>query len=279
MSTAQARPFLKWAGGKARALSQLKPLLPSGVLDCRYYEPFVGGGAMFFDLQPCSAVLCDINPHVVNAYKCVRDNPVGVHEYIEAMVPHLNEPYYYTVREWHNDNAHMTPEQKAAVFIFLNKTCYNGLYRENKKGEFNVPAGKIGGYFEAPKFGGKGGFKAASEALRAAEVWEGPFTETMQNVSRGDFAYLDPPYDTLHEKDNFTDYTKSGFGKEHHHKLLLECEGINRRGGKFMQSNADTKYVRELYKDFRIDEIQVPRSINSKGNGRGCVTELVIRNY
>jgi DNA adenine methylase len=266
------KPFLKWAGGKQKVLSSLVELLPSNVRDCRYVEPFVGGGAMFFRLEPETAVLGDVNERLVCCYRQVRDNVEGVLELLEPMAAENSAERYAMRRNWFNAS---TPgySASAALFIYLNKTCFNGLYRENKNGKFNVPYGK----YEKPLICDADHLRKASSLLKRAELLHGGFTQTAW--VKGDFVYLDPPYDPVFEESHFTSYHQTGFGKLEQSMLAEEYMAAHFRGAKLMLSNADTEYVRELYKDFNIRTITAPRSISRNGKQRQRVGELVITNY
>lgn len=264
-----AGPFLKWAGGKSQLLQQYSPLLPTTWRT--YFEPFLGGGAVFFHLQPRAAVLSDVNEELINAYTVVRDK---VDELIAALKVHRNErAYYYSVRAWRPET--LGPVERAARLIFLNRTCFNGLYRVNKKGEFNVPFGR----YLNPTICDVTGLRAASLALRGTEISAGDFEETLERAQGGDFLYLDPPYSPLSVTSSFTAYAEEGFGEEEQRRLASVYKRMDRRGAMLMLSNSASDLVRRLYTGFRVVEVTAKRAINSKANGRGPIPEVVVLNY
>ena len=241
---AAARPFLKWAGGKSRLLEQYQPFLPS-VYD-RYHEPFLGGGALFFHLAPQlhqqgkKAFLSDLKRELVNVYQCVRDRVTLLRE---DLAQHLN------------------------------KTCYNGLYRENSKGHFNVPIGR----YKNPKVCAPALLKAASAALQIADISERPFTAVAERAQGAqDFVYFDPPYHPLSETSKFTAYSRYRFGEEEQTTLKELIEQLRDRTVTVLASNSDCPFIRDLYKDFKIETITAARSINSKASKRGKITEVLV---
>ena len=266
-----ARPFVKWAGGKGQLLVQMAPFFPPYHAYRRYFEPFLGGGAVFFHLQPSIAFLSDTNEELINAFRIVRDH---VEELIQSLRKHRNEAgYYYQVRA--QDPKTLSPVERASRFIFLNKTCYNGLYRVNRKGRFNVPFGR----YKNPKILDEENLRSASIALRSAHLEVKDFEEALTIAERGDFIYLDPPYHPLSATSSFTSYTSSGFGEDQQRRLASVYRDLDQRGALLMLSNSDTPLIRELYHDFRIIELQANRAINSRGDRRGPVTELLTLNY
>ena len=265
----KVRPFVKWAGGKGQLLPTLQCYVPPFFQ--RYYEPFVGGGAMFFFLQPEQPFISDLNGELINAYQVVQN---GVEELIQSLQEHRNEEdYFYQVRGW--DPSDVDPAQRASRFIFLNKTCYNGLYRVNQKGEFNVPFGK----YQNPAICDEERLREASAALGAAEIAEADFAVAVAEAGENDFVYLDPPYVPLSGTSSFTSYTENGFGPGEQQRLAEVVQELSMRGCRVLLNNSDTPFVRKLYAEFNIGEALVARSINSNGNGRGAVSELVITNY
>lgn len=264
-----AGPFLKWAGGKGQLLQQYSPLFPTKWRT--YVEPFLGGGAVFFHLQPSAAVLSDINEELINVYVAVRDR---VDELIEALRVHRNErDYYYSVRAW--KPATLTPVQRAARLIFLNRTCYNGLYRVNRKGQFNVPFGR----YANPTICDQAGLRAASLVLGGADICAADFEDALERAQAGDFAYIDPPYNPLSATSSFTSYAEGGFGEGEQRRLASVYKRMDRRGVMLMLSNSASELVRSLYTGFRIVEVTARRAINSKADGRGLIPELAILNY
>ena len=265
----RARPFVKWAGGKSQLLPKLRGYVPQFYR--RYYEPFVGGGAMYFSLQAEHSVISDLNGELINAYQVVKNS---VEELIQSLRQHINEEdYYYHVREW--SPLELTPTERASRFVFLNKTCYNGLYRVNQSGGFNVPFGR----YANPTICDEQGLRVASAALRTAEVSEADFEFAVSEANENDFVYLDPPYVPLSETSNFTTYTASGFGADEQIRLASVVQQLSHRRCRVLLNNSDTPAVRKLYADYNINVAMVSRSINSDGNGRGAVRELIITNY
>ncbi|HKZ50777.1 MAG TPA: DNA adenine methylase [Dehalococcoidia bacterium] len=260
---------MKWAGGKGQLLEQYAPLFPTSPK--AYYEPFLGGGAVFFRLQPRPAFLSDINQEIVSAYIVVRDR---VEELIERLRQHSNEKaYYYAVRE--QDPTELDPAERAARLIYLNKTCYNGLYRVNRRGRFNVPFGR----YRNPLICDAENLKAASLALQGVELRACDFEEALVGARAGDFVYLDPPYDPLSATASFTSYARGGFGEAEQRRLAAVYRELDRRGCLLMLSNADTELVRRLYEGYPLEEVKAARPISCKAEGRGKICELVIRNY
>ena len=276
----QARPFIKWAGGKTRLLEQYKPFLPTEFE--RYHEPFLGGGALFFHLAPQlqaqgkQAFLSDLNPELVNVYQCVRDR---VEELIEQLAVHKElhgETHYYEVRSlaYPQDSSQLQTDQiaRAARFIYLNKTCYNGLYRENSKGLFNVPIGR----YKNPRICAPDLLRAASSALQIANISERPFSAVLEVAKdANDFVYFDPPYHPLSETSKFTAYSRYRFGVEQQIELRDAIAQLAARRVQVLVSNSDCPFIRELYADFEVKTINAARSINSKASKRGKITEVL----
>lgn len=270
----EARPFLKWAGGKAQLLAQFEPFFPSAFQ--RYVEPFVGGGAVFFHLRarfpgvPCR--LCDCNEELIHCYTAVRDDAVALMRKLDGHLERfLARPkdYYYQVRARH----HLSdPVDRAARMIFLNKTCFNGLWRVNAKGEFNVPIGsrKKTVLYDPDKL------LAASQALQGVQLAVQDFQTTLSRTGPGDFVYLDPPYDPASRTACFTSYTKDEFGPARQKELAASFRAASKRGAKLLLSNSNTPLIRELYKGCRIELVQARRRINSEGKGRGAVAEVLV---
>jgi DNA adenine methylase len=277
-SAAPARepsPFLKWVGGKGRILSQLTPLLPSGVDLMRHVEPFVGGGAMFFARSPKRALISDVNPALIGTYTAIRDDVESVIAALEPLREAHSPEAYYEVRTRYNGGADHAPATRAAMFVYLNKTCFNGLHRVNQRGEFNVPAGR----YKNPRILDAEGLRAASAALSKAEIHCGGFEALIERARPGDFVYFDPPYVPVSATANFTGYTEGGFNHADQVRLRDVFRALDRRGSKLMLSNSDTPVVHALYEGFQIDLIAAPRAINCDARGRGRVTEVVVRNF
>ncbi len=267
----KAKPFIKWAGGKSQLLPQMSKLFPPKDQINRYFEPFLGGGAVFFHLQHPKSYLSDTNNKLIELYEIVKNN---VEDLIKALRKHKNEhDYFYEVRS--QKPAALSPVERAARLIYLNKTCFNGLYRENSKGEFNVPFGK----YKNPAICDAEGLRAASMALKNAKISQGEFHSVLGKAKTTDFIYFDPPYQPLNKTSSFTSYTANGFGETEQIELANVYRELSDRGCFVMLSNSDTPLIRELYKDFCINEIQASRAINSKAEGRGKITELLVINY
>jgi len=263
------KPFVKWAGGKKQLLPELLARVPDKF--GTYFEPFVGGGALFFALLPEKAVLADKNQELINAYLVVRDH---VDELIESLKKHRNErQYYYRLRSLNPET--LPPVERASRFIFLNKTCYNGLWRVNSKGRFNVPFGK----YKNPRICDEENLRAVSEVLKKKIILHTDFENAVENASAGDFIYFDPPYFPLNETANFTRYTTEDFGVQEQKRLAEVFRKLDRQGCLLMLSNSDTDFIKELYSGYRINTVTAKRYINCKGSRRTGTTELIITNY
>lgn len=236
-----------------------------------YHEPFLGGGAVFFGLEPSRAVLSDANKELIDVYQAVRDDLSGLIEILRTF--RAEQSFYYEIRS--RKTAELTNLQRAARFIYLNHTCYNGLYRVNKKGQFNVPYGR----YKKPAILNEKVLKAASKALQGARLISGDFSIAAEQAEAGDFVYLDPPYHPLSPTAFFTDYTTGHFGEAQQRKLAAVFRELDRRGCRVMLSNSDVPLMHELYQDFNISRIWVKRTINCDRMRRGAVGEIVVRNY
>jgi len=275
--TPVVRPVLKWAGGKGRLLGELLGRLPDDFhsRDAAYHEPFIGGGALFFALAGQGRIgqarLSDANPSLIDVYLALRD---CVDEVIAVLREHIHDrDYYYQVRALRPETLSL-PERAARV-IYLNKTCYNGLYRENRKGEFNVPFGR----YKNPTICDEPNLRAASRALQGVDISNRPFTSILDYAQAGDFVYFDPPYHPLSPTANFTAYNRHGFGPDDQRHLRDVFAALGDRGVRAMLSNSDTPFIRDLYAGFRIDQVFVARAVNSKASGRGKVAEVIVRNF
>lgn len=269
-------PVVKWVGGKRQLISEIDKYLPSNY--STYYEPFLGGGAVLFHLQPHKAVVNDINEELINLYQVIKDN---VEELIEDLKRHKNEPdYFYKIRELDRDIQkynELTPVERASRIHYLNKTCYNGLFRVNSQGQFNVPFGR----YKNPNIVNETTLRAVSNYFNTANIIFKccDFEEAVKGCRKGSFIYFDPPYDPISDTSSFTGYDKGGFGKTEQKRLKDLCDNLNKRGVKFLLSNSQTQFILDLYKDYRIEIVQAKRTINSKGNKRGEVNEVLVMNY
>ncbi|MBE9064698.1 DNA adenine methylase [cf. Phormidesmis sp. LEGE 11477] len=271
--TASPKPFVKWVGGKTQLLSELAKRVPGDF--SRYYEPFLGGGALFFRLQPQRACLTDINPDLVNLYTVVRDK---VDELIEDLGQHVYEKdYFYEVRGADRNSAYetWTDVQRASRFIYLNKTCYNGLYRVNSKGQFNVPFGR----YSNPAILDSENLYACHAALQKTVVEVADFYSVRRRIRANDFVYFDPPYAPLSATAKFTSYTKGGFDVDMQYALRDLCRALDERSIRFMLSNSSAPLILDLYAEFNIEFVYATRSINSNAGKRGKIPEVVVTNY
>ncbi len=259
---------IKWAGGKGQLLSQLDHLLPKKFN--MYIEPFIGGGALFFHILPSKSVLIDTNLDLINFYTVVRDKPDAL---IDDLKKHKNdEDYYYSMRE--KDVSKMDNVERASRFLYLNKTSYNGLWRVNKKGQFNVPFGK----YKNPKIVDEQNLKFVSMALKNSEVMLDDFTAVLRYARAGTFVYFDPPYHPLSKTSNFTNY--SGKFDEEDQIRLAECFRVLDKMGCFViLSNSDTEFIKMLYAGYDLQIVKARRAINCKANGRGQINEIIVRNF
>jgi DNA adenine methylase len=266
-------PFLRWAGGKRQLTKKLMSLIPSDWRGRTYHEPFVGAGNLFFALAPAHARLADANAHLIECYAFVRDSPSLVARYLQQHAALDNHTYYYHIRAKYNRSSPSAAQ--AARFIYLNKACYNGIFRVNRMGEFNVPYGH---QYRTPDFPSSEMLVSASKALARAELRSQSFEESLAAVGRNSFVYLDPPYPPLNGTSRFTEYTVSGFGANQQDALAVSVTYLDKVGCKFMMTNADTEVVRKLYRKWNFIDIQVVRHVSCKAK-RHRVAEVVIRNY
>ncbi len=271
------QPFLKWAGGKRQLLPEIRNSLPNPRSYGRYFEPFLGGGAVFFDLQPKKAVINDFNAEAINVYRIIRDDVDGL---IEHLKTHENEAdYFYRIREMdRNPNFdELSVLTKASRIIYLNKTCYNGLFRVNSQGQFNVPFGR----YKNPNIVNEIVLRAVSRYLNdnKIEILNTDFEKSLESVKKNDFVYFDPPYDPVSDSSSFTGYTLNGFDKEEQERLRNLCDKLNDKGCKFLLSNSATPFILGIYKDYEIEIVEAARAINSVASGRGKIDEVLIKNY
>jgi DNA adenine methylase len=270
-----ASPFLKWVGGKGKLQKKFSALYPPGLALMRHVEPFMGGGALFFARAPERALLSDINRDLVQTYVSVRDEVELVLRHLAVLAKSHDKAGYYVARERYNARDHATASERAALFIYLNKTCFNGLYRVNKSGHFNVPMGR----YAKPAIADASTLRAASRALARADIRCAPFEALVAEARPGDFIYLDPPYEPLTRTANFTAYAQDGFTQRDQTRLRDLFRELDRRGSKLMLSNSDVPFIRELYRGYQIDQIMAARAVSCDPDKRGPVAELVIRNY
>jgi DNA adenine methylase len=262
------RPFLKWAGGKRQLLPQLLRHVPARF--GRYFEPFVGGGALFFALRPRAATLADVNERLIRAYRGVAH---GVEQVTQLLRAYPYDPdFYYRMRALDIDGR--TDAEVAAWFIYLNRTGYNGLYRVNRQNRFNVPFGR----YANPTVCDEPTLRACARALGGKEILVEDFAAVAVRAQRGDFVYFDPPYVALSATSSFTSYTSGGFGEAEQVKLRDVALALKRRGVHVMLSNSSAPTVRDLYKTgFDVLEVPATRMVNSRGDRRGPIEELIIR--
>jgi len=277
----KASPFLKWAGGKGQLLSQFEPYFPAHFAG--YVEPFLGGGAVFFHLynqgrlEGKQVVLLDRLEELINCYRVVRDRPEAVIAELRRHETYkLDEDYYYGLRAWDRrpDYARRGPVQRAARFIFMNRTCYNGLYRVNSKGQFNVPFGR----YRNPRVCDAVRLRAASHALQGVHLLAGDFDRCLEVAEEGYLVYLDPPYHPLSETANFTSYTANDFDAADQRRLAALYRALDRRGCRLMLSNSCTPFVQGLYQGYEQAQVQARRPISARGDGRGAIPELLVMN-
>jgi DNA adenine methylase len=274
-------PFVKWAGGKTQLLAQYEPYFPVDFE--RYIEPFVGGGAVFFYLynqrllQGKQVLLLDNLEELINAYRVIQTQ---VEDLILALQTHESQKgdagYFYQVRAWdrRSDYARRGDVERAARFIFLNRTCYNGLYRVNRRGQFNVPFGR----YDNPTVCDAGNLRAVHQALQGVTLLNDDFSRCLELAAPGDFVYLDPPYHPLSDTANFTSYTSNAFGMEDQRRLAQLFRALDRRGCQLMLSNSYTGLIRELYGAYDLVQVQASRAISADGRGRGSIPELLVMN-
>lgn len=277
MYNKSAKPFLKWAGGKFKLAEHLSNFLPKNISDLHYFEPMVGGGGMFFYLKPHNSYLSDINPKLINTYNCIKTDVNSVINFLQDFQDqhYINEEFYYKQRDRFNFNK-LSDVEMAALFIYLNKTCFNGLYRENSKGEFNVPKGKASS--------GKTTICDKENLLNCSRLFKNvnfrchSYENILSQVNSDCFVYLDPPYIPL-KRDSFTKYAKDDFSEQMHYNLKDYCNKLNEHDVKFMLSNSDTSKTREIYESFNMKEVLVNRSVGSSSKTRKKAAELIITNY
>ena len=269
------RPLLKWAGGKRSLVDKIVGLLPDGYRERRYHEPFFGGGAVFFHIEPSRGSINDVNPRLMNFYRVVRDQPEELVE--EASKYSYDEAEFYSLRDKFNGPG-LTDVEDAAIFLYLNKTAYNGLYRVNSMGEFNVPFGR----YEDPTIVPRRSLRRASKLLQGVDIRCGDFSYLLEATGKEDICYLDPPYYPASETANFTDYSAGGFDLADQERLRDICVELDEMGVVFVLSNSDTEVVRCLYGDvdgLRIFPLRTKRMISRRISSRSSGHDLLITNH
>lgn len=271
-----ARPLLKFVGGKGSLLPTLMPLLTKAPI-AAYHEPFVGGGAVFFALRASGFVgpasLSDSNPDLIGAYQAVRDDVETLIMFLQAHAADHGEEHYYCVRK--SLKLFRSHTEKAAAFIYLNRTCFNGLHRVNSRGEFNVPMGR----YVNPTICDADNLRACSLALKGADLTTWDFAHALSFVKPGETVYLDPPYVPTSETADFTRYSKANFLATDQERLANVFRQLDEGGARLVLSNADHPEVRRLYRGFAFKRVQARRSINSDASKRGAVGELIVTNF
>ena len=275
------KPYLKWAGGKRQLLAEIKKYLPKNLKNYTYYEPFVGAGAVFFELQPKKAVINDFNEQLILTYNVIRENVEDLILLLQKYQKKNNVEYFYKIRNLDRDQSNfnkLTDTEKAARLIFLNKTCFNGLYRVNSKGLFNVPYGR----YKNPIICEDIVLRQISSYLNSNEIsiMNNDFEHAVLTANKKSFIYFDPPYHSQ-DKTNFTGYQANGFDEDEQERLCNVIKKMTNSGIKCLLSNSDTEYIRKLYDQdiFDIISVQAKRKINSDSSGRGFVNELLIKNW
>ena len=273
---AHAAPVVKWVGGKRQLLPQILPLIPKRM--SAYCEPFLGGGAVLFALQPRRALVNDLNQDLITVYRVIRENADAL---IEHLSRHENTPeYFYRIRDLDRDReayAALSDVEKASRLLYLNKTCYNGLFRVNASGAFNSPYG----HYRRPNIVNEQTIRGVSRYFNSCDItfFSEDFAAVLDRVPRGGFVYLDPPYDPVSDTASFTGYNRGGFGREEQVRLKACCDALTARGVKFLLSNSATPFIRELYSSYHVSIVQARRAVNSVASRRGAIEEVLVRNY
>ena len=266
---------MKWVGGKRQLLPEIRRHTPAEYN--RYFEPMVGGGAVFFDINPKNASINDINSNLILAYKTIKDNPKGL---VDDLKKHENnEEYFYKIRSLDRDDNYskLSDVEKVSRILYLNRTCFNGLYRVNRSGYFNVPFGR----YKNPNIVNEELIHFISEYLNSinVEITCTDFEKSLSKAKKDDFIYLDPPYDPVSATSSFTSYTELSFDKKEQIRLKNMYDDLSVRGCKVLMSNSATDFIKELYKEYEIVIVKAKRNINSKASKRGVVDEVLVKNY
>ena len=277
----KAQPFIKWVGGKRGLLSQILPLIPKDFNN--YFEPFLGGGALFFELYSLGRLkdkkiyLFDINSELINTYNMVKKTPELLINELQKFKEQHSKEFYYEVRAWDREEDFLEIDDllRATRFIYLNKTCFNGLYRVNKKNQNNVPMGN----YKNPNICDSNAIYNASEALQNATILNASYKDVLEYVSKDDFVYFDPPYYPLEGSPSFTSYSEFDFLDRQQKELFEVFEGLDEKDSYVCHSNSDTKFIERLYKKYKINKIQANRFVNSKSSGRGKISEILVKNF
>lgn len=270
-------PILKWVGGKRQLLDSIEPLIPK----CStYYEPFIGGGAVLFSRQPDKAVINDSNEELINVYLTIKNEPEKLIEKLKEHKENSSEEYFYSIRALDRNKEifqAMTDIERAARIIYLNKTCYNGLFRVNSSGEFNSPWGR----YKNPNITNETTIHALHTYFNKANIKIkcGDYKQALKGIRKGAFVYLDPPYMPISSSASFTGYTAGGFGEKEQKELKQQCDILNSKGIKFLLSNSSCSFIEELYRDYIVEYVSAKRTINSNAEKRGGVQEVLVRNY
>ncbi len=268
---AVASPVIKWVGGKSKLLPDLLSRMPERF--GRYYEPFAGGAALFFRVAPERALLADYNADLINLYTVIASDVGAVIKKLELHREQHSEAHYYDVRtRWNDREINWATADRAATFIYLNKTCFNGLWRVNRSGAFNVPIGR----YVDPPICVPDTLRAARNLLARVELKCCDYKTAVETAKRNDFLYFDPPYDPVAPTANFTSYTNQAFGPDQQRELAETARMLVARGCRVMLSNSDTPFIRSLYKGFQIDRVKCSRAINSNASKRGEVDEVIV---
>lgn len=268
----RARPFLRWIGGKRALVPTLVKLLPTDVSERFYVEPFLGAGNFFFRIKPTVGLLSDINTDLIQSFILIRDEPVSFYRSVLRNIRQDSEKHYYRIRERFNSSK--SHRLRAVYFTYLNRTCFNGIYRVNREGYFNTPYG----FRDPASFPTLSEIVSLSETLKGHLIRCGDFSETIEAAPNDSFIYADPPYPPISKTAHFDKYTRFGFGEQQQRKLSDLLTKADQRGCKFMLSNADTVLVRTLYKGFRIRQVEVRRSVSAHRN-RKPAAEVIVTNY
>lgn len=266
-------PFVKWVGGKRQIMPSIVDLLPKNISTYNYIEPFIGGGAALFHLQPKNVIINDFNAELINVYEVVKNN---LDELINDLKKHKNEAdYFYTLRglDRTDDFKNLPPVKRASRIIYLNKTCFNGLYRVNNAGEFNAPFGR----YKNPNIVNEPTLKAVSKYLNSnnIEIKNGDYSEVLKLADEKSFVYLDPPYHPISENSNFTGYVQGGWDMYDQIELRKACDELNKKSIKFLLSNSSADFIKDQYKDYNINIVKANRAINSNDASLGEIVNSI----